>query len=162
VPETPHRYSDNVYAAFGRAAHAAQLLEKQLATFLLLPEFAKKGKISTATFAKVQEDLDKTPPGPLVNKMKSVVQLDETFERMCEEIKTRRVHLIHHYFTDFGSLIKRPDEQIIADIDYTHKLLDLGYRMFRDVNDIMFQRTRVTPAAFYAMLMRLEQENPGT
>jgi hypothetical protein len=49
---TPYRYSDSVYAAFGRAAHAAQLLEKQLETFLLLPEFQKKGKISTATFAK--------------------------------------------------------------------------------------------------------------
>ena len=85
MPETPYTYSDNVYAAFGRAAHAAQLLEKQLATFLLLPEFAKKGKISTATFAKVQEDLDKTPLGPLVNEMKSVVQPDEMFEKISAD-----------------------------------------------------------------------------
>ena len=44
MPVTPYRYSDSVYAAFGRAAHAARLLEKELATFLLLPEFQKKGK----------------------------------------------------------------------------------------------------------------------
>src|SRR5438093_8455913 len=66
MPVTPYRYSDSVYAAFGRAAHAARLLEKELATFLLLPEFQKKGKISTATFAKVHQDLEKSPLGPLV------------------------------------------------------------------------------------------------
>jgi len=162
MPVTPYRYSDSVYAAFGRAAHAAQLLEKELATFLLLPEFQKKGTISTATFAKVHQDLEKSPLGPLVNKMKEVVQLDEIFEKMCEEIKTRRVNLIHHFLTDFASLIKRPDNEIIADIDHTHKLLDLGYRMFRDVNNIMFQRTGINPARFYATLMRLEEKKPAT
>jgi hypothetical protein len=84
------------------------------------------------------------------------------FEKTCEEIKTRRVHLIHHYFTDFASPIKRPDNEIIADINHTYKLLDLGYRMFRDVNDIMFQRTGINPARFYAMLMRFEEKNSGT
>ena len=156
---TDYVYSDRVYAAFGRAAHAAQLMEKQLATFLLLPEFKKKGTISTATFLKVQQDLEKCPLGPLANKMKEVVRLDALFEKMCEEIKTRRVHLIHHYFTDLGSLIERPESAILADINHTHQLLDLGYRMFRDVNDAMFQQTGISSAHFYAMLMRLEQRD---
>jgi hypothetical protein len=157
----PYHHSEEVYAAFGRAAHAAQLLEKQLATFLLLPEFRKEGGISTATFVRVQEGLDRCPLGPLVNKMKELVRLDETFEKMCEEIKARRVHLIHHYFTDLGSAIVRPDDQIIADMDYTFKILDLGYRMFRDVNEAMFQQTGISAAHFYAMLMTLEQDNPS-
>jgi len=70
MPVTPYRYSDSVYAAFGRAAHAVRLLEKELATFLLLPEFQKKGKISTATFAKVHQDLEKSPLGPLVKTLR--------------------------------------------------------------------------------------------
>jgi hypothetical protein len=159
MKEEMYAQSDAVYVAFGKAAHVAQLLEKELIVFLLLPELQKTGKISSSNFTTIQAKLEKCPLGPLINKAKDFVKLDPVFESMCEEIKTRRIDLIHHYFTGWNALIEKSDAEILADLDRTHFVLNLGYKLFFEVNRGVFEKCGLSPGQFFIMLKKLEEES---
>ena len=53
---------NRLYSAFGKAAHAAQLVEKEMATVLLLPTISESNQpLSSELIAKTRQELDQLP-----------------------------------------------------------------------------------------------------
>lgn len=89
-----------VFQCAGRALFAAQLMEKELAFLLLIPEMKIKQKLpSEEDIQKAIEKLNKMTFGVLVGKLKETAnKMNTTSEDMLQEALDKRNFLAHNFF----------------------------------------------------------------
>jgi hypothetical protein len=88
-----------VFQCAGRALFTAQLMEKELAFLLLIPEIKIKQRLPSEE--DVQESikrLNKMTFGTLVRKLKETAIMDTTSENLLQEALDERNFLSHHFF----------------------------------------------------------------
>jgi hypothetical protein len=121
-----------VYAEFGLAMAAAQLLERWLVSLIIAAYKPPSGKLTPEAYDDLLSQLSKQTLGALIKELRDSYDVPTDFDERLEEALRLRNWLAHHYFadraTEFQSLEGR--SEMIRELDKTSDRLDELDRYF--------------------------------
>jgi hypothetical protein len=135
---------DDVYQKFGMTAEAAQLLETQLGTMLLLIRGAEEGLIFDPNRKIAATDLytvvNRRTLGQLIKEMGNASQSLDTVEMLLSNALRDRNRLFHSFYREHNFRRNSEEGRAImwTDLDHIHDKIILAYKavMLIDGTDI--------------------------
>lgn len=132
---------ENVYAKFGEACEAAQLLETELGTMLLYVRAVQDGIIRASPkgievekdpkrAAEILDNINRATLGQLVKKIKGKIQRIDAIESLLWEAITERNRLQHHFFRQHN-FRRNSDEGraiMLSDLEAMHEVILKAYK----------------------------------
>jgi len=132
----PDEFKD-LYAFYGRAAHVAQNLEKELITLIMHHNLLRLGRpITIEDYTKEEKEFEKVTLGSLKEKLKSIADFSDEQKTYLNDGNNKRIRLIHHFFDDhlitMGSREGR--EKMIREIEDIRLHLQSIFKAASDYN----------------------------
>lgn len=124
---------DDVYRKFGEAAEAAQLLETELGTMLILLEATNDGLITEPNPERAKDIFDsinRHTLGQLLNKLNNKTQLLDDLETLLLKAREARNRLSHSFFREHN-FRRNSDEGralMLEDLESIHNALLNAYK----------------------------------
>lgn len=112
---------DDVFLAAGRALAQIHRFEHNLKGLAALVH-----SIQAAGEETPAVDFSGFSLGPLIDSVRRLIQIDESFEDLLEEARLRRNHLCHSYFQDRQTDLDSPEgrKRLVEDLRASELLFD--------------------------------------
>jgi len=105
---------NSIYMHVGYALFSAQLMEKELAFLLLVPEIKKKKNLpSDEEIKKVTDNLDRMTFGCLTTKLRDNAKMSESSDELLKKALKERNFLAHHFFSEYSGKLNDTETQKI-------------------------------------------------
>lgn len=135
---------DELYAKFGMTAEAAQLLETELGTLLLVASGLEHGlhvKPDRMKALKHLRDVDQRTLGQLLGKLKEYYKFDEALIAQFDLALTARNRLNHGFYERHNYAIQSDEgrDAMVADLEALHQKLFEAWKVADTMTTICFE-----------------------
>lgn len=143
-----------LYYSFGRAAEAAQLMEKELVTLVLIPAMLRKTPIDSAELESLIAKLSKSTLGQLLKELDPATQVNEEAAAICADVLARRNTMMHRLFTANADKLDTVENvnELIQEIEENERRFGGAYVTFREINHNLESKYGITPKSIAAFL----------
>lgn len=143
VPDPDFDDPKEVYAFYGLAGYAAQVLEQGLVTWVVALRMAGEQRLTTIMVERLFDEFEERTFGQLLRIVRERVQVSSDFEGLLEKALQRRNFLVHKFFSTHSA-------------DF---LSDAGRRVMikelRDAVALFEQADKAAESIYFPLLSRL-------
>lgn len=140
IPEPDNLDEKEVYAFYGLAAYAGQVLEKAFVNLLVLLD-TDGAAITQEEYDTIADRHNERTLGNLINEARKRVKVPAEAEKLITESLVRRNQLIHHFFADNAvAFMTDPGKQSMIQV-------------LRELTEL-FQRTDTEVTRIYTPILR--------
>ncbi|MCK4625363.1 MAG: hypothetical protein KAV00_08640 [Phycisphaerae bacterium] len=127
----------DVFAAYGRAAYYAQLLEYDLVSIWMLDSIAQGVSVTRKDLVQFQANWSKNTLGKLLHPLKKSSLLPNDLKQFLEDLRKTRNTLAHDFFLTVATDLRtsRGREHGVAEMKRITSVLTKGHELFRNVLD---------------------------
>ena len=130
---------DDVYQKFGMTAEAAQLLETQLGTMLLLIRGTEEGLFfdpNTEIAADLYRVVNRRTLGQLIKEMGDASQSLDTVEMLLSNALRERNRLFHSFYREHNFRRNSVEGRAVmwTDLDHIHDTIILAYKAVMSID----------------------------
>jgi hypothetical protein len=118
VPEPDHDDPKEVYAFYGLAMYAAQVLEHSILTLAAGLFMTKAPVITRQVFDATFSDLDRKTMGALLKAAQSIMPIPTDIDVVLTDALQKRNYLTHHFFRKHAEIFthERGRQEMIAEL----------------------------------------------
>jgi hypothetical protein len=132
---------DDVYRKFGETAEAAQLLETQLGTMLLLNRGAENGLIAkpdSERTAELYDSINRHTLGQLIKGLKGTAETLDSVDSLLSKALRERNRLFHEFYRHHNFRRNSDDGRavMLKDIESIHDTLLRAYKAVMLLNGV--------------------------
>jgi hypothetical protein len=124
-----------VYTAFGRAAHYAQLLEYELVSLWMLDSVTKGKSLSHDDLVTSEALWSKKTLGNLIGPLKKSGMVPDGLKEFLDDVLTTRNTLVHQFFLDVTTEIETPSgrQTAVEELEQITAVLTKAKTFFSEV-----------------------------
>jgi len=126
---------EKVFAAFGKAAYYAQLMEYDLVSIWMLDSITQGVSLTQQDFLRFQEAWGKKTFGQLLKPLQKSNLISAEINGFLEQIRLARNRLVHDFFLDSAADLQTNDgrERTVAELQQMTKLIEKGKQFFANI-----------------------------
>ncbi len=128
---------EDVFAAYGRVAHHAQVMEYDLLSIWMLDSITQGVSPTRRDLLRFQEDWGSKTFGQLLVPLQKSTLMSAEIKKFLEEIRITRNRLMHSFFLDNATNLQRNAgrEAAVAELQRMDTIIHKGQQFFGDVLD---------------------------
>lgn len=150
-----------LYAAYGLAAEAAQVLEVDAGNVALLFVAFWMGTDQIddekrALFSSLEHDVNRRTLGDLLRHIKSSIRFDETIIKVVDEAVEKRNYLTHHFFRvhNFAIFSKDGRREMTKELEEIQQMLSIAHSYLSALSSLLGKHAGIQEAEIEQLVER--------
>lgn len=151
-----------VFAAYGRAAYYAQLLDYDLVSVWMLDSITQGVSVTREDLRQFQRDWSKKTLGKLLHPLKQSALITDDLKHFLETVRRTRNTLVHDFFITVSDDLRSSDnrERAKAKLEEMGAILKQGQEFFVSVLTTYGKDFGIDVEAIHRELLERNKENP--